>query len=414
MTGAKRKSRGWSVFIIALFILLCYFPYEFYSIYFFWFLPDNFLNSQAIFFALIAVLIILSRKKIVIPLKLIGIFILQFMGFALYNSHHDLNINSYLASLMVMALPVLLILWIDSSIGILEFYKKYNKWIMWMAILGVFTWILVTFFHYSPLFGLPDRADGRIINNYLFTFNKIDLVDSSNAFCYAGFFDERGAMGYWGMFALIFNKLFINNKRVEWLLMVCLLLTFSMGYYFQLLLYIALFYFIQQKTLNKVLMVLALCAIVLAADMTKGTDYNYIYENSIGRIVESFESSTKEKTIAVSSRATLTEAALEEFQRHPWRGTNKKTDLDLYTDNIYEPLVLYGIIGTPFVLFPFIWLLFHGLRYNRALFKCMIIILCGFFHRPFHQSLLYGFILYSLIYILLTYKHRIVNDTSKS
>ena len=161
-------------------------------------------------------------------------------------------------------------------------------------------------------------------------------------------------------------------------------------------------------------MVLALCAIVLAADMTKGTDYNYIYENSIRRIVESFESSTKEKTIAVSSRATLTEAALEEFQRHPWRGTNKKTDLDLYTDNIYEPLVLYGIIGTPFVLFPFIWLLFHGLRYNRALFKCMIIILCGFFHRPFHQSLLYGFILYSLIYILLTYKHRIINDTSKS
>lgn len=81
---------------------------------------------------------------------------------------------------------------------------------MWMAILGVFTWVLVTFFHYSPLFSLPDRADGRNINNYLFTFNKIDLSDASNAFCYAGFFDERGAMGYWGMFALILiNYLYI-------------------------------------------------------------------------------------------------------------------------------------------------------------------------------------------------------------
>lgn len=413
MTMVKHKIRGWLVFLLALFILLCYYPYEFYSIYFFSFLPDNFLISQAFFFAFLSVLIIFSRRKKVIPVKMLGIFVMQFIGFGLYNSHHDLNINSYLASFVMMALPVLLIVWIDSSLGIIEFYKKYNKWIMWMAILGTFTWVLVTFFHYSPLFGLPDRADGRIINNYLFTFNKTDLADSFNAFCYAGFFDERGAMGYWGLFALLFNKLFINNKRFEYILMLCLLFTFSMGYYIQLLLYISLFYFIQQKTTNKVLMILALCATVVAAYMTKGSDYNYIYENSIERIVDSFESSTKEKTIAVSSRSTLTEAAFEEFQRHPWRGTNKQTDLELYTDNIYEPLVLYGIIGAPFVLFPFIWLLFHGLRYNRVLLKCMLIIWCGFFHRPFHQSLLYGFILYSLIYILLTYKLQFKNETSK-
>ena len=69
-------------------------------------------------------------------------------------------------------------------------------------------------------------------------------------------------------------------------------------------------------------MILSLVSIVFVADMTKGGDYNYIYDNSIGRIVESFESSTKEKTIAISSRSTLTENALEEFQRHPWRGTD--------------------------------------------------------------------------------------------
>lgn len=91
-----------------------------------------------------------------------------------------------------------------------------------------------------------------------------------------------------------------------------------------------------------------------------------------------------------------------------------KDDLDLYTDNIYEPLVLYGIVGTPFVLFPFIWLLFYGLRNNRALFKCMLVVFLGFFHRPFHQSLLYGFILYSLIYIILVYKEQLRYETSES
>lgn len=53
--------------------------------------------------------------------------------------------------------------------------------------LGCFYLGVGYFFHYSPLFSLPDRADGRNINNYLFTFNKIDLSDASNAFCYAGF-----------------------------------------------------------------------------------------------------------------------------------------------------------------------------------------------------------------------------------
>ena len=124
MTMVKHKIRGWLVFLLALFILLCYYPYEFYSIYFFSFLPDNFLISQAFFFAFLSVLIIFSRRKKVIPVKMLGIFVMQFKGFGLYNSHHDLNINSYLASFVMMALPVLLIVWIDSSLGIIEFYKK--------------------------------------------------------------------------------------------------------------------------------------------------------------------------------------------------------------------------------------------------------------------------------------------------
>lgn len=81
MIEVKRKSRGWSVFLFALFILLCYYPYEFYSIYFYWFLPDNFLNSQALFFALVFVLVVFSNRKKVLPLKMLGIFMVQFIGF---------------------------------------------------------------------------------------------------------------------------------------------------------------------------------------------------------------------------------------------------------------------------------------------------------------------------------------------
>lgn len=411
--GSTSSRKVWFVFLSALFILLCYYPYEFYSVYFL-FMPNEFLYSQLMFLALVALLYIGCRAKRKLPGKVLMIFLMQFSGFALYNNHHGLNLNSYIASLVQMALPVVMILWIDSSIGILNFFKKYNKWIMWMAILGAFTWVLVTFFHYSPLFSIPDRADGRIIYNYLFTFNKTDMNDMANVFCYAGFFDERGAMGYWGMFALIFNKLFIQNKKMEYILIACLLLTFSMGFYFQVIFYILLFYYSKQGMNRKLLMTFALICVIVGAGMTRGTKFNSIYDNSIGRFVEIFETSQTDKTIAVSTRATLTEAAWDEFVRNPWFGTNKKDDLDLYTDNIYEPLVLYGIVGTPFVLFPFIWLLFYGLRNNRALFKCMLVVFLGFFHRPFHQSLLYGFILYSLIYIILVYKEQLRYETSES
>ena len=162
--GSTSSRKVWFVFLSALFILLCYYPYEFYSVYFL-FMPNEFLYSQLMFLALVALLYIGCRAKRKLPGKVLMIFLMQFTGFALYNNHHGLNLNSYIASLVQMALPVVMILWIDSSIGILNFFKKYNKWIMWMAILGAFTWVLVTFFHYSPLFSIPDSADGRIIYN---------------------------------------------------------------------------------------------------------------------------------------------------------------------------------------------------------------------------------------------------------
>ena len=52
-----------------------------------------------------------------------------------------------------------------------------------------------------------------------------------------GFFDEPGAFAFWGMFALLFNKLMFDNKKLEIIIMVSLLFTFSAAYFVLLPIY---------------------------------------------------------------------------------------------------------------------------------------------------------------------------------
>ena len=138
-------------------------------------------------------------------------------------------------------------------------------------------------------------------------------------------------------------------------------------------------------------------AVVEGINMTRDISDNEIYERTFGRIENMFnESRESSNTIAVGDRATYTENALKEFKEYPLFGT-PRTDVRV-GNNVYETLALYGIIGTAFVLYPFLLLLIWGFKYkDYDLLKCSIIIILGFTHRPFHTNILYFFILYCII-----------------
>ena len=392
--SSATKSKNFFAFAYVLIVLICFYPYEFYSVYL-RFLPDKSYLTALGFFIFTAILLFISKARMKSINALTTIMGVQLLGFFMVGFVHN-DILTAIGNAIMMGLAALLIVFIDSKGGLVDFIKKYNTWIVIMAIAGTVTWVLVTFRGFEPFYVIPDRADTRPIANYLLTFTK-SVDDTIGSIRYAGFFDEPGAMAYWGIFALIINKLFVKIQRLEIILIVCLLFTFSIGFYAQLLVYFILFYLKKRNIGTTLVVLLGVGIFAFAVIQTEGTQYDAVYNRTYGRVLNILEGrDVANNTLGVENREEMTELAKKEFLNNPLFGTSRK---DIYiTDNIYEPLALYGIFGSLFVLSPFIFLFMWSLKNGDHNFlKANIVIWVGFAHRPFHNYVLYFFILYLII-----------------
>lgn len=396
----KNKKKGTLAFILVMLILFCFYPYEFTSVYF-PFVPRDVYFSTAMT-AVAWILFFTCRHRSIAPHALILIAIVQFLGLFIHNVYVGLNFIGQISTIFSVLFPLALVLYADSAIGLIDFYRRYNKWILIMAIMGTLTWGLVSFIGLSPFYYIPSQSDGRLMANYLLTFTILNDI-GNDYFRYSGFFDEPGAMGYWGLYALIINKLFIKDKKLELLLSICLLFTFSFGYYLQLAVYLLLFN-VNYKNFGRNLLLFALLAVIIVgANMTKGTSMNNVYEASIGRVLNALEQSQEsENALAVDTRSNITDRGKELFLENPLMGTTREDER--FGNNIYEPLAKYGLLGAPLVLFPFLyWLCIAIKRKDRDFLKAIIVTLIGFTHRPFHNAPLYFFIVYSILFMYFRY-----------
>lgn len=397
-TNKISKTKGTLIFLFALLVILCFYPYEFYSMYLL-FLPERaFETCLVLSIPLILIYIITKQNGKLKITHLNALAFCQWFGSTLVNINRG-NINAIISQSVLFLFVIILIHIIHQTIGLESFYKKYNRWIFLMAALGTLTWALTTFFNYSPLYALPDRAEkGRFIYNYGLTFA---VLDETSSLRYSGFFDEPGAMAYWGIYALVINRLFVKEKWIEIPLMVCLLFTFSVGFYIQLVIYVILFS-ISKKNIGSGIIMCGLIVIsMFIIESTKGSNLDFVYEMTLGRLDTMFGNT---QDISLDNRSESTDLAYKEFLSNPIFGTNK-LDQNI-GNNIYEPLALYGLVGTFFILFPFIWLLFSSIKnkdYDTT--KAMIVLFAGFTHRPFHDNLLYYFILYSIIVLYVSRLH---------
>lgn len=386
------NKRSWFVFIYVLFILFCFYPYEFYSTYLI-FIPNQATYFSAVLIALTGVLLVLGRKSNYTQ-AVVYVAIMQLLGFVMVGLAQG-GLGSVSNSFVRILLALLLVMLIEnSSGGLLGFFKKYNRWILVMAILGSITWGLATFAGFQPLGFFIERAGGLTMYNYGLTFTKSDLT-YTGMIRYAGFFDEPGAMAYWGMYALLINKIFIKERRLELFLIICLLLTFSLGYYFQLLVYLILFSL--GKSSKSTWLAWAVVGILAVVTIGSLSQDSVIYERSFGRIFDTYTESQETGSIFMTgNRAEYTENAKKQFLENPIFGT-ASSELAI-GNNIYENLARYGIFGCLFVLFPYLYIFVLSAKHRDwELLKCGIVILLGFSHRPFHNALLYYFIMYSII-----------------
>ena len=380
-------------FLIVALILFVFYPYEFYSAILN--TPTNLMSSLYVLFfvAIIGLTLLFTRKKRNIPPFFFVIVIVQCLGYVLCNVIKGSAFPT--GPIMMSCLSVALVLFLSSTSGLNSFFKKYNVWILVMAILGVVAFALSWFGLLGAGIPFLDLSDDEIMSNYIITFCNNDGED---IFRYCGYFDEPGAMASWGMYALLFNKMFLKNGKLEKLLIILLLATFSLGYYIQLVAYLLFFHLIpnRNRRLGSFLLIIVLVLVYLGLKSFQGTKYQETYDITIGRI-ETVLDDSKKTGIAVDDREDFTIQAREEFKKYPIWGT-PSGEREEFGNNIYEPLALYGIAGTLLIYFPFLCILIIAIKNrDRNLLKCFIILLLGFSHRPFHDNLLSFFILYSFI-----------------
>ncbi len=332
---------------------------------------------------LFSLLLFLKSKIKVLPSCINFIVTVQIIVWMCYfYIHRD---SSYITRIVYIGLAYLSILCIYNSVGGLKkFIRSYDIILLSLGYCGVFTFFIVAITSMEPLI-IYQNLDTRPGYWYGLSATNATIL---NFIRYSGIFDEPGAMAYWGMFAILFNKLYIKNKKIEIGLIITLSFTFSMAYYIQLFFYLCFYYIKSKKVfISFILMAAILCTGIYSL---KDGEYAAIYKLTVSRFEQDDDGDLKGDT-----RSKMMYKAKTQFLLNPIVGTGatKLAQMDYMGDNPFENLAADGIIGTITMYLPLI-LLFPLAQKKKELMFAIIILILGYFQRPYHTNYYHPLILY--------------------
>ena len=383
--------------LIILLMQFCAYPYVFYILFN---LPGENIMG-VVFFGIIALYLIFSNRNtgsVRVPRQIITIMVMQALTWLFYSLlYYD---TSYLTRIFFIALTLLGLSMLCKKASVMHFAKVYNIVITVQAVLGVIAFFLVFVNLLKPVFSYSyeNSLNFRYLNCYILTCSN---AVTGNFIRIGGFFDEPGAFAFWGMFALLSNKLLFDNRRIEILLIISLFFTFSAAYFILLPIYIVCFYSSRIKSIIAVLLVAIPLLLVI---------YNTFSNN------ESFLSYTTERFEGgqiKSQRYELAEHTKKIFYRSPIFGVGAKNLYNDFhsTDNQYEILAKDGIVGFIVTYLP---LFFIALKYRKrkeVLFSSIILFL-DYMQRPFHINEMHFFMIFFFcLFVMIKYENHIKSVT---
>ena len=344
-------------------------------------------TNYIVLFVLVGATALIKNSYRFVPKPIAITILLQIVVWLFYGLIHD--DTSYLTRVFIL-LITLSILGIQLSYrNKFEFIKTYNIWLAFQAIAGAIGFVLVLIGLLQPISQFIEM-DGRPGYFYgLFTTNAVFDGFIRNA----GFYDEPGALAFWGIFALLLNKLYINNKKIEYLLLFGLVSTLSMAYFIQVFVYLFFFYKNQRM---KILFpfILFLLVIISIASFNEGLDL---------AIFGRFEIDEQTGNLSGDNRSDLFERSWRIFRTSPLIGvgaTNLNTTISnkegFLGGNFFFNWASDGILGVIVTYIPLLYLLKLGQRKGQYTYA-FIITLLGYFHRPYSDTqLFYPLLQYTL------------------
>lgn len=329
------------------------------------------------------------------------IIIIQFIGYFLLGLIHGDKLDFVRCYFLVVV--YLLLLCIYSSGILLKYIKFNNSLIALQCIMGVLAFVLYFTGNLSPLFPF-ENTDGRIAYCFGLTCSNA-VVD--NVIRVAGYFDEPGALAFWGIYALILNKEFVQNRMIEVILIFGLLFTLSAAYYIQILLYIMLYYGLSLKK-NKGLLLVVLSSLIGFYIFAANNKDSTLNDLTIGR----FEFNNG--VTIESERKELAERAKDVFETSPIFGVGQTSirSGEYMGDNEYELLASDGIIGMVIIYFPLLLVISRKRKRKKFLFASFILFV-GYLQRPFHCSIIHFSMFYLYVLSAILYKYNRLNILCK-
>lgn len=317
--------------------------------------------------------------------------------------HQD---TAYFSQVIVISMAVLAYLVVYNIIGLERFIYIFVRLILILSILGTISFILVYFNILPPLFKYVnmDNRPGWFFgltctNTYIGRFIR-----------YSGIFDEPGYMAFWGVFALIFNRLLFMNKKVETGLIICLSFTFSLAFYIQVFILLA---FSWMKSIKKFLIftIITISLYIIVDSFKENNDLFWVWQATLGRVETS-----NSGEIAGNNRADLIKDTKPYFEAQPifgMGGTKMAETMKIRNTflgaNPYTLLARDGIIGT-IIIYSFLLVVFYYSRKDRMFLVYGLMLFLGFLQRPCDLKL-FTYFMYIILFSVFTYKYsRIKHD----
>lgn len=343
-----------------------------------------------------------TKKTIEFDRNLIIVLSIQFAYFIItaiiFQNFQSINLGIQLIALFII------ILFINNLFGFEKFVKSYIYFILAMAIGGTIMFFLHLLIGVSPVFHVNYPPANVTYFLGLTSTNTYYHVEGIRLIRYAGFFDEPGTFAIYSLFAILLNKMYFDNRKLEYLLIITTAFTLSLAFLVLVFLYVMLFYFKLSYIKYVVLPVILLVFILYRLDHYTGKDNTIIYLK--GMTVDRL----KYKENGIISGNNRREASIHDrqiFFRHPVLGSQGREGLKGIS--FFFVLASHGLLGSVFYYSLLLYFLIRILKLHGEeqifLLKIYFLIVINFFHRPDFSSVLTLLAIYCMIkYLDLTHK----------
>jgi hypothetical protein len=341
-----------------------------------------------------------NRKQLLLDRNILIIIIVQICYYLFVTSiyHNFSNIN---LCIQFVALFII-ISFIHNFIGFEGFVKSYIYIILIMGIGGVLAFLIHLLIGLPPIFEVKYTTKGITYFLGLTSTNSYYNIGNLRIVRYAGFFDEPGAFGLYSLFAIILNKMYFDNRKIEKYLIIVTSFTFSLAFFVIILAYLILFYFKLSYLKYSIIPFILVAAFYFGMSKYAGKNESLIMLKEI--TVDRIKQNAKGKIYGDNrTSASLHDKML--FLKHPVLGV--QVEGQVRGSNLYAIFSKYGLLGSvfyyAFLVYFFVQILKLRGEMQLTFLKLFLIIIVNFFHRPEFSAVFTLLIIYSMITYLDSY-----------